>query len=129
DELLRLASSDVRLRLVIRDHELDRSTVDTAGLVDAVDRHLRPDERCLATGRREAGERLQRAELEWLGLTKGASPRRRHRRRRAHAPCGRPAEAEEPAPADLAAVPEVLGPRLTAPSLIHIGVLLSGECR
>jgi hypothetical protein len=51
-QLLGLAPAHVRLRLVIRNHQLDGPAVDAAGLVDAVDRHLRTHERCLAAGGR-----------------------------------------------------------------------------
>src|SRR5207344_3361099 len=78
DQLLRLATPDVRLGFVIGDDELDGTAVDAAGLVDAIDRHLRADQRGLAAGGGTARKRLQRTDLVRLGLAEGGLPRRRH---------------------------------------------------
>src|SRR5262249_1393268 len=43
----------------------------------AIDRHLQPDHRGLAADRGAAGERLQRPDLEGLGLSEGGAPGRR----------------------------------------------------
>ncbi len=59
-ELLGLAAADVRLGLVVGDHDLDRPAVDAARLVDAVHRHLQANQRGLAAGGTRAGQRLQR---------------------------------------------------------------------
>ena len=78
EHLLGLAATDVRLGLVVGHDDLDRPAVDAAVLVDAVDRHLQTDQRGLAAGRAGARQRLQRADLEGLGLAESRLPRRRH---------------------------------------------------
>ena len=87
-----------------------------AGLVDAVDRHLHADQGGLAAGRRRARQRLQRAELERLGLPEGVAPRRGHEHRGAERAGAPPRHAEEAAPRDLAAVPECPAPTLRSSS-------------
>jgi hypothetical protein len=83
DELLDLAPPDIRLGFIIGDDQLDRPATDPAGLVDTIDRHLQPDQRGLAAGRRPARQGLQGADPEGLGLTEGGSPRRPRQDRRA----------------------------------------------
>ena len=60
-------------------------------LVDAIDGHLKPDERGLAAGGGGAGQRLQRADLIGLGLAERRAPGRRHQHR-----CAQRARRREP---------------------------------
>ena len=85
DQLLDRAASGIGLRLVVGDDQLDRPAEDAAGLVDAVDRHLQPDQRRLAAQRGDAGQRLLGADpVGLLGLRRGrratARPPRRPQR-------------------------------------------------
>ena len=119
DQLFRLSPPDVRLGLIVGDDQLDRSSIDPAGLVDAVHGHLGADQRCLAAGGRHARQRLERAHLVGLGLAERALPRGGHQHRGPESACGRRAESEQPAAGDLAAVPERLRPLLVDPVLRH----------
>ena len=106
-ELLGLAASYVGLGFVIRHDELDRPAVDAAGLVDAIDRHLRADQSRLAASGRGSGERLERADLVRLRLAEGGLPRGRHQ----HGGAERArAISDEATACHLAAVPEFIAP-------------------
>jgi hypothetical protein len=104
-QFFHLAPADVGLRFVVRDHDRDRPAVDAAVLVDAVDRHLQADQGGLAAGRRGARERLQRPDLERLGLAEGGLPRRRHQHGGAERTGGR-AVADQAAAGDFAGIPK-----------------------
>ena len=78
EQLLGFAPADVGFELVVGDQQFDGTAADAAHLVDAVDGHLRADQRGLATGRSGTRERLQRADLEGLCLAEGWAPGCRH---------------------------------------------------
>ena len=88
-QFFRLASADIGLRFVIRHDQLDRPAVDAARLVDAVDRHLRSDQRRLADYGGTARQRLQAADPVRLRRAEGGLPRRRHENRGAEADAAR----------------------------------------
>src|SRR5262249_48792847 len=132
------AAPDVGLGLVVRHDQLDWPTVDAAGLVDAIDRHLHADQRGLAAGGASTGKRLLGTDLVGLGLAEGGLPRRRHQHGRAERAgrgprVGRPgapgaggAVSDHPAARDLAAVPELLTPILRFRLVSHC-VFLPGR--
>jgi len=93
-QLLGLAPADVGLGLVIGDHQLDHAAVDAAGFVDPIHGHLGSDQGRLAAGGCRAAERLERTDLEGLGLPERAPPRRRHQHAGAQRAGGGRAEAE-----------------------------------
>ena len=112
EQLLGLAASHVGFGFVVRDNEFDWPAIDAAGLVDAIDRHLRPDQRGLAAGGGGARKRLQRTDLVRLGLAEGGLPRRRHQHACTERARGCRAVSDQPPARDLAAVPERLTPIL-----------------
>src|SRR5262249_60226034 len=95
----------------VRYDQLDPPTIDAAGLVDAIARHLHAHQCGLAAGSASTGKRLLSANLVGLRLAEGRLPRRRHQHARAERARGR-AVSDQPAAGDLAAVPERLTPIL-----------------
>src|SRR5215471_21232892 len=79
-ELLDRPAARVGSRLIVGDDQLDGPATDAARFVDAVDRHLHPDERGLAAIGGNTGQRLLCAELVGFALAEGASPRPRQDR-------------------------------------------------
>ena len=114
--LLGLATRDVRLGLVVGEDDVNRTAVDAAALVDAVDRHLQADHRGLAAGSTGAGERLFGTDLDRLGGAESRAPRRRHQHHRADRAA---APTDDTAARDLAAVPDVLRPGFVFPFFSH----------
>src|SRR2546428_2053246 len=94
-------------------------------MVDAVDGHLGADQRGLAAGRAGAGERLERADLERLGLTESVPPGWREQDRRAQGAGRRRRQREELAPRRLSAPPHVLRPGFVVPPFSHRMLLLA----
>ena len=118
-ELLGFAASYVGLGLVVRHDELDRPAVDAAGLVDAVNGHLGADQSRLAARGSGSRQRLQRADLVWLRLPKGASPGGGHQHGRAERSCSCAPVSDRAAAGNLAAVPEFLPPILRGVLVDH----------
>ena len=118
-QLLGLAPADVGLGLVVGHDQLDGTAVDASRPVDAIDRHLRADQRRLAAGGGGARQRLQRADLVGPGLAEGLPPGGGHQHGGAERARGRRGVSDEAAACDLAAVPEVLGPPLVLPIVSH----------
>src|SRR5262245_6735406 len=119
DELLGLAAAHVGFRLVIGDHQLDGPTIDPAGVVDSVDRHLGTHQGGLPAGRRRSGERLENTDLERLGLTERLAPGRRHQHGGAHRTRRGGRETQKPTPGGLAAPPQIFSPGLVLPAFSH----------
>src|ERR1700757_1621862 len=79
--LLDRTAAHIGLRLVVADDQLDRPAENSTLLVDAVDRHLHPDEGRLAAISGEPGQRLHGTKLVGLAFAKSTSPWRRQDRR------------------------------------------------
>ena len=126
-ELLGLAAAHVGLGLVIGDDQFDRATVHATRVVDPLDRHLGADQRGLAAGRARAGERLEHADLERLGLAEGVAPRRRDQHGRADRAGRRRRERQEFPARRLAAPPHVLRPSFVVPAFGHQVFLLAAR--
>ena len=62
-ELLGLTAADIGLRLVVSGDQVDLAAENAARCVDAVDRHLDPDEGGLAARGSDTRERLGAADL------------------------------------------------------------------
>ena len=50
DQLAGLATTDIGFGFIVGDDQFDRTAVDAAHAVDAIDRHLHADQRGLAAG-------------------------------------------------------------------------------
>src|SRR5271169_5009995 len=110
--LLSLLPRDGWRTLVVGNDQLDRTAIDAAAVVDAVDRHLQADHRGLAAGGAGARERLLRTDLIGLGGAESGAPRRRHQYHGADCTA---APTDNAAAGDFAAVPNVLRPLLVFP--------------
>src|SRR5438094_693800 len=89
------------------------------GLLDALGRHLRADQRRLAAGGGDAAERLENADLVRLGLAERLAPGRRYQHGGADGPRRGGGQTEEPTPGGLAAPPQIPCPGLVLPAFSH----------